>query len=55
MDGFLTLFHMNLHFAKNILAVSWWPLKLCGSVETGAGGLASSGTPALPPHLGQDP
>lgn len=36
---FLISFHVNVHFVKNILEFSSWPPKLCGSVETGAGGL----------------
>lgn len=40
---------------KNILEISLWSPKLCGSVETRDRGLASSGTLALRPRLGQDP
>lgn len=45
--GFLILFHMSFYFVKNILEISLWAPKLCGSVETRDRGLASSGTLAL--------
>lgn len=53
--GFLILFHMSFYFVKNILEVFAWPPKLWGTVDTRDKELASSGSLALRPHLGQDP
>lgn len=35
--GVLILFHVSFHLGRKVLEVSLWPLKLCGTKDTGKG------------------